>query len=146
MEESLRSFLRQKADEWFERQLEDWERQTSFPSNFMKRQFTKEQQESILKRDEYCQLCGCPYNLSKPHHIFYGNHTPKGWMKGDDINGEWNGVILCWFCHQGFHHTAKFGNGKSLKENRNMLEEKAQLRFMEEYCVNLKINENRDRD
>ncbi len=98
----------------------------------MKRYFTKDQQEEIYDRDGCCQICGTCENLDKCHHVFYGTHKPIGWKKGDNINGTWNGTVICTDDHRGFHHTAKFRNGKNLKFNRQLLEEKAQERFINE--------------
>ena len=97
----------------------------------MKRYFTTKRKEEIYERDKRCVL-GCGNNmLSNPHHIFY-NHLPIGWKKGDDINGIWNGCILCEDSHNGFHHGHTFCNGKSLKENREYLEKLSQERYEEE--------------
>ena len=89
----------------------------------MKRKFTTKTQEEISERDKRCVLCGTQYNLSRPHHIFFGAHYPDGEY---DINGKWNGCILCQQSHNAFHHSGKFCNNKSLAENRENLEKIAQ--------------------
>ena len=92
----------------------------------MRRKFTTKTQEEILERDGCCVLGEEEFNLSRPHHIFYGAHYPDGEY---DINGKWNGCILCQQSHNAFHHQGKFCNGKSLKENRKATEELALKRL-----------------
>ena len=91
----------------------------------MKKKFSIKTKEQIVERDKKCFLCDC--SITDPHHAFYGTHRPIGF--NGDINGLWNGIGLCRDCHNGFHHTAKFYNGKSIKENRILTEKIAQERY-----------------
>ena len=96
----------------------------------MKRKFTDKMKEAIFERDGGRCVLGCSSRLlSPPHHCWFGSSTPKGWKKSDKINGEWNGVILCYQSHQAIHHGGVFCNGKSLKENMEYTRKLAQKRY-----------------
>lgn len=95
----------------------------------MRRKFTTKTKERIFERDGGCIFECKNQILSPPHHCFSGSSLPEGWKRGDNINGEWNGVILCYQTHHSLHHGGVACNGKSLKENDNYLKSLAQKRY-----------------
>ncbi len=98
----------------------------------MKRKFTTKTKEEILARSPYCEVCGSN-EVGPPHHAYSGTHrlpTDLGVeVLTADYNEAWNGVSICQYDHDGFHHTGKFRNGMNMHDNRILIETLAMNRY-----------------